>query len=232
MPEKIVESCGDIEDFFIRGMELPKDFFIISDIFETNGLPLFNEISGIIITGSRSMITDTHEEIGKTASLLPEAIDKNIPMLGVCFGHQLLAHALGGAVSFNPNGREIGTVKIRLAEKTKNDDLFEVFPEREISVQASHLQSVLKLPKQTEVLAFNSHEAHHAFRVKNKKAWGLQFHPELDADTIKHLIKFYHKQIEQEGLVPEKLSGGCIETQYGKRLLRRFAEIIMQNESM
>jgi GMP synthase (glutamine-hydrolysing) len=231
MPKEIINLHGDMEYFFIKGMVLPEKSFIISNVFDGVDLPDFNETSGIIITGSSAMATDNHEWIRKTALKLRDAIERNIPILGVCFGHQLLVHALGGTVSYNPNGREIGTVKIQLNEKAENDELFEIFSEPEIKVQVSHSQSVAKLPKEAELLALNSHERHHAFRVKNKKAWGCQFHPELDAGTIKLLIKFYQKQIEKEGLDPEKLSKRCIETQYGERLLKRFAKIIIKNEN-
>jgi len=231
MPKEIVDLHGDMEDFFIRGMGLPKDLFIISKVFDGVDLPDLKEISGILITGSMTMVTDDHEWIKKTSVKLQDAIKRDIPVLGICFGHQLMAHALGGTVSYNPNGREVGTVKIILDEKAENDELFKIFQGSKIIVQASHSQSAVKLPKEAEPLAFNSHEVHHAFKVKNKKAWGLQFHPELNAATIKLIIKFNQKQIKNEGLDPEKLSKGCIETQYGERLLKRFAQIIMANKN-
>ena len=230
MPDEIISSHGDMEDFFVEGMGLAEDSFVVSEVFAGNNLPDLDKISGIVISGSRYMITDAYQWIAETAARINDAVKKNIPVLGVCFGHQLLVHALGGSVSYCLKGREIGTVRIQLNEKAKEDELFKVFPEREISVQVSHSQSVIELPADSELLAFNSHEAHHAFKLKNKRVWGVQFHPELNAMAIKLLIKFNREKIKEEGLDPEELSEKCIETQYGEKLLRRFARIIMENE--
>lgn len=229
LPRAIVEKRGDMENYFMRGMGLPESLFVVSSVHEGDVFPILDGISGIVVTGSSHMITDDCEWICRTACSLAEAVRRDIPVLGVCFGHQLLAHATGGFVHFNPNGREIGTVSVRLAGKAKTDELLKVIPEDEICVQVSHRQSVMRLPEGAEALASNKHESNHAFRLKGRKAWGLQFHPELDAETVRLLIKSGRREIKNEGLDPEKLSRECFDTEAGVRILKRFAEIVMHN---
>ena len=68
-------------------------------------------------------------------------------MLGICYGHQLLAHALGGRVDYNPLGRQIGTLDVTLHDAVEHDALFSGFP-RTLHVPVSHRQSVtvLRIP--------------------------------------------------------------------------------------
>lgn len=229
LPGAIADARGDMEDHFMRGMGLSDSLFAVSNVHEGDVFPGLDGISGIVVTGSSHMITDDCEWVCRTACSLSEAVRRDIPVLGVCFGHQLLAHATGGFVNFNPNGREIGTVSVRLSEKAKTDELLKVISESEICVQVSHRQSVMRLPDGAEALAFNRHDSHHAFRLKGRKAWGLQFHPELDAETVRLLIKFGRREIRKEGLDPEKLSRECFDTESGRRILKRFAEIVMHD---
>ena len=77
------------------------------------------------------------------------------PMLGICFGHQLLAMALGGKVIRNPLGWEVGTCKVRLTHAGKHDRLFSGLPD-EFSVMQSHQDMVVDFPNNAECLASSS----------------------------------------------------------------------------
>ena len=79
------------------------------------------------------------------AAWLAGAVEAGTPVLGICYGHQLLAHGLGGRVGANPRGREIGSVDERLHAAAREDALFGAFPER-LVVQATHVESALELP--------------------------------------------------------------------------------------
>src|SRR3546814_6485680 len=93
------------------------------------------------------------------------------------YGHQLLAHALGGEVGDNPNGRKMGTVAVDLLPAAADDPLFTGLPDRFLA-QATHQQSVLRAPEGATVLARSDHDDCHAFRW-GEAAWGVQFHPEF-----------------------------------------------------
>lgn len=115
------------------------------------------------------------------AAWLRDAVALGLPILGVCYGHQLLAHALGGRVDYHASGREIGTVAIERLPAAADDALLAAAPARFVA-HASHQQSVLELPAGAVVLARSAHDPHHAVRYA-PRAWGLQFHPEFSVES-------------------------------------------------
>jgi GMP synthase (glutamine-hydrolysing) len=147
-------------------------------------------------------------------------------VLGICYGHQLLAHGLGGEVGRNPRGREIGTVAVEVADP--RDRLLAGLPTR-LTVQVTHRESVLRLPDGAARLAGNPADPHQAFRF-GERAWGVQFHPEFDADVMRGYLRARREELIGEGLDPDALLAACVEAPDGERLLARFAEIVMDLE--
>lgn len=133
---------------------------------------------GLIISGSRySVVSDAHEEWMQDLSTFIQDVQGCIPVLGVCFGHQLLASSLGGSVIKHPSGRAMGTVRIVLANEA-GDRLLAGLP-NEILVNVSHLDVVTSLPNGSELLGENTHGIY-VFRVG--ESWGVQFHPEMTGE--------------------------------------------------
>ena len=95
------------------------------------------------------MVTDRHDWSERSAGWLREAAHEGLPLLGICYGHQLIAHALGGEVGWHPEGREMGTVEIERLAPSNDDPLFGGLPGR-FAAQATHLQSVLRAPEDSE----------------------------------------------------------------------------------
>lgn len=157
-----------------------------------DNFPKIDECLGVIIMGSHSMVSEKKEWMENTKEFLKECIKSQIPTLGICFGHQLLAYALGGKIGYNQNGLEIGGAKISLTKKGKLDELFLGFDD-EFKAHVSHFQSIIDLPKDVDILAFNSHEKIHAFRY-GKNTYGVQFHPEF----TKEIMQFYTKKHKED----------------------------------
>lgn len=136
-----------------------------------------------IITGSPANVTDTDAWIAQAAGWLRDAMDAQLPLFGICFGHQLLAQALGGRADFHPDGQEIGT---RIIEKTvagRADSLLQGAPPR-FAAQLIHGQTVVEAPQGAVVLAFNAHDAYQALRLSDN-AVSVQFHPEFTAPAMR-----------------------------------------------
>jgi GMP synthase (glutamine-hydrolysing) len=142
----------------------------------------------------------------KTAQWLKQVVQKNIPVLGICFGHQLLAHTFGGSVDFHELGEEKGEVEIRLTKEGKQDPLLGVLPEH-FKGYASHFQTVTRIPKNAIVLAENDFESTHALAFK-ENVWGVQFHPEC---------------------IGEAFCGTSEHSKYGVALLKRFYQLALQH---
>jgi GMP synthase (glutamine-hydrolysing) len=186
-------------------------------------LPEARQCRGVVITGSAAMVSDRHPWSEYTAQWLLGAMKGGVPILGICYGHQLLAHALGGQVDYHPRGREMGTRMIQRAPAALDDELFSILPER-FPAHVTHMQSVLRLPPATEVLAWNSFEAHQALRFA-PRVWGVQFHPEFTGTAMSHYLRIRSDALRQEGMNPDELLAAVTETAVSEQLLRRFAAL-------
>lgn len=226
---EISKARGDFEDWITAGMGLDRKQFLIVDVSEGEMLPAYDEISGIAITGSHAMVTDHADWTERAAAWLVGAVERNIPMLGICYGHQLLAYALGGKVSDNPNGLEFGTAEVNLTEAAKADPLFSFLPAK-APFQVSHTQSVIQLPPGATLLASTSMDPNHAFAIGDC-CWGVQFHPEFDADIVKRYIGILRNHLQAKGLQPDELISKCFDTSSGRKFLKRFGEIVAGIES-
>jgi GMP synthase (glutamine-hydrolysing) len=144
-------------------------------------------------------------------------------VLGICYGHQLLAHALGGEVGYHPGGLEIGTVEVTRNPHAADDVLLGALPGR-FAAQVVHHQSVRALPPGAVPLAGNAHEPHHAYRI-GERAWGVQFHPEFSADAMRCYIDTLAPSLSDAGRDVQALRTGVRDTPDAAALLGRFARL-------
>ncbi|MDR2635617.1 MAG: glutamine amidotransferase [Campylobacteraceae bacterium] len=214
------KKYGDFEDWTLKTAGLNADEVAVIDPRKQN-LPSFENIQGIIITGSHDMVTDRFDWIEKSSQWLMEAAKNSVPILGICFGHQLLAQTFGGVVDNHPDGPEIGTVSVNLHEEAKTDAIFKDLPETFLA-HATHTQSVLKLPPNALLLASNCYESCHAFRI-GSNIWGVQFHPEHDTNIIKEYVHAQMEDIKDYLIVLRDI---C-ETPHANSVLKRFADFCL-----
>lgn len=176
------------------------------------------DVSGIIITGSPAHIRQNEDWMKWTMEALIQLDQKGVPILGICFGHQLLGQALGGAVDANPLGREIGTYSLSFhAKDPLLDGLF-----AEPHVVMTHLDSVIELPSQAVAVASTALEKNAALRF-SERTWGVQFHPEMDAEIVGYYLTERREMIMAEGIDVDQVLSTRRESQYGQQLLRKFA---------
>jgi GMP synthase (glutamine-hydrolysing) len=214
---------GDYEAWIVAGMGLAPERARVVAPPEGAELPNPGEVAAVVLTGSSAMVSAREAWSERTADWLREVVAVGTPLLGICYGHQLLAHALGGRVGANPRGREIGTVEIELRAEARRDALFGELPER-LAMQATHVESVLELPPQARLLAASQGDPHQAFAV-GERAWGVQFHPEFDADAIRGYLEARSEILHREGLDAGALLSAVRDADDGRTLLRRFAAL-------
>ena len=218
--EAIKLHYGDFEDWFADGLGV-SDLLQI-DVYRHQALPVPESLAGIVITGSASMVSAREDWSEDTAKWLAMAVQKGIPVLGVCYGHQLIAHALGGHVGANPAGRQIGTVTTYLIDIYKEDHLFGHLPQTFAS-QSSHSEVVLELPPGARRLATSPLDDNFAIRYA-ENVWGVQFHPDFSKAVMSEYIRYRSDAIREEGLNPEQLLENITDTKEAKSVLRKFTE--------
>jgi GMP synthase (glutamine-hydrolysing) len=192
----------------------------VVDVAGGAALPDRNAYEGVFVTGSAAMVTERHPWSEASAQWLRDAAHAGTPLFGICYGHQLLAHALGGTVGDNPAGREMGTVSIDLHPHAQADVLFAGLPAA-IKAQATHLQSVLAAPADAVVLATSAKDACQAFRW-GERVWGVQFHPEFSTEHMREYIHQRRMALIREGSDPKSMRRGVAATPHARGLLGRF----------
>ncbi|MCI1711768.1 MAG: glutamine amidotransferase [Chiayiivirga sp.] len=183
-------------------------------------LPTAEGWRGVLITGSGAMVTERRPWSEASASWLREAGARGVPLFGICYGHQLLAHAFGGEVGDNPQGREMGTATVELHDPARHDPLFGTMPAR-FAAQTTHLQTVLAPPPGATVLARSSRDACQAFRL-GEHTWGVQFHPEFSSTMMRGYIAGRAAALHAEGTDARHLHRAVRPTPLARRVLARF----------
>ncbi len=133
----------------------------------------------VVVSGSQTSVYDDEPWVRRTETWVREAVDAGVPVLGVCWGHQLLAQAVGGEVDPMGGTGELGYETVRRTEA--EDLLFDGIGPAFVAFE-THTDEVTALPAAATPLA-ETDRALQAFRVEN--AWGVQFHPEYDRDTAR-----------------------------------------------
>lgn len=211
---------------------LQRDETVVVDVAGSDGsggdaLPSREGFAGVIVSGSGAMVTDRHDWSERSAGWLRQAAHAGLPLLGICYGHQLIAHALGGRVGDNPAGREMGTVQLDLHPPAAQDPLFAGLPAH-FAVQATHLQTVLALPEGATLLATSAQDAACAFRW-GRCAWGLQFHPEFSTGHMRGYIRARRDALAEEGRCGKRLAREVSAAPHARRVLRRFVQHARQH---
>ncbi len=186
-------------------------------------MPKASDYAGVLITGSGAMVTERADWSERTAAWLRDAATAGQPIFGICYGHQLLAHALGGTVDYNPRGREMGTVPLALLPDSADDPLFSGLPAT-IHAHTTHLQTVLAPPPQARVLATSGRDDCQAFRW-GAAAWGVQFHPEFSTGAMRGYITARAGALVEEGIEPDALLRDVRPAPLARRVLRRFIHV-------
>lgn len=183
----------------------------------TVALPAIDELAGVIVSGSSSSVTERAPWMLRLEGWLRGAVDAELPLLGVCFGHQILAQALGGEVRRNPRGRRLGSISAR---RVDDDPLFDGVA-RELVVSVSHQDHVAVAPPGARPLVTAAHDELHAFAV-GPRARAVQFHPEFRAGIVRGYVEARRDALRAEGQDPEVVLAGIVEPPDGPRILRNF----------
>lgn len=186
------------------------------DVRQLDVLPQLTDSLGVIVTGSASSVVDMEPWMERTVACLLDLVRDEVPLLGICFGHQLLGHALGGRVARNPRGREMGTVDLTLLS---SDPV--IGGAGSWRVNSTHLDSVVTLPPTAKLLGATRLEPHAAVRF-GVNAWGVQFHPEIDAEVMVEYFDARRALLEAEGFELAAAERSLQNAPFGAQVIERF----------
>ncbi len=193
---ELLAKYGDYVDM-VR-CKLPPDQQATAQVIDplTGPLPDPKSIDRLIITGSSSMVTDPSPTDLQAFNWLEDVLAAGKPVLGLCYGHQMLGHVLGGKVGPLPGGPEIGVADVAL--NAADDPLFSACaPHQRVAV--IHWQTILHLPPGAHVLGFGKRDPHQAVRFA-KNVWGVQFHPEFSRAVMIDYVEACADEIDETGV--------------------------------
>lgn len=190
----------------LLGERLHRANIKVDTVGPERNLPLPETLAGydgVIVLGGTPGPTDDDVAswMPQVRALTKQALDQDIPMLGVCLGAQILAIVAGGEVS-NAEHPEVGVSGFQLNENAATDPLLRGLQRNQRAMQW-HFLEVTKLPPGTELLASSPHCKHEAFRI-GEHAWGFQFHLEATAQTAHDWSRNVDNVVSQ-GLIPEEV---------------------------
>jgi len=118
--------------------------------------------------------------------------DSGVPVFGSCWGHQMIARALGGTVIHDPSCAEMGCLPVHLTESGQTDPLLGSFPSSFLANMGHH-DRVVELPEGAVELARSDTQPYESFRMRDRPIYGTQFHSELDAARERERLLRYQQ---------------------------------------
>ncbi len=168
----IIDFGSQVTKLIARRIRELQVYCEIINLNEFKKIKNFEGIKGIILSGGPSTVTKkTYPKISK------DIFQMNIPILGICYGLQLIAKVFGGKIKKSQKKREFG--ESILLEKSKSVLFKNFFIKKKATVWMSHQDAVFKIPKNFHNIASTANSRYTAIQSKNKKIYGIQFHPEV-----------------------------------------------------
>jgi GMP synthase (glutamine-hydrolysing) len=144
-------------------------------------------VNVIFIGGSKYSVFEDVPNLAALIAVLKDAREKRTPVLGICFGAQLLAHMYGGEVVRDNANEEFGTFEVKTTDDAIFDMLFADMPDA-FPAQCAHQDKITKIPPGATLLASSARCAVQAFVIPGTDIYGFQFHPERSKSDFEKII--------------------------------------------
>lgn len=186
-PEALRPGLGDYPDLFARLLAGQGFNFRVWDVEHLAFPASPAEACGWLITGSRHGAYEDHAFIPPLEAFIRDSLAAGVPMVGICFGHQIMAQAMGGRVARHPGGWSVGLTRYALEG-------------RQVALNAWHRDQVVEVPPGAEVIATSDFCPVAGLAYRAGPGLSLQAHPEFDGRFIAGLM-----ETRGTGVVPEDL---------------------------
>ncbi len=185
-PAQLKRDLGDYPDMFVRLLDGRGFDFTTWHVEEMAFPDGIHEADGWLLTGSRHGAYEDHAFIPPLEDFIRRVHDAGVPMVGICFGHQIIAQALGGKVVKHPGGWAVGA---------QDYD----FGGQPVTLNAWHQDQVVALPPGAQVAGRNAF-CENAALIYGDRAFTVQAHPEFGDAFIQGLM-----DTRAKGVVPDDL---------------------------
>ncbi len=185
-PDMLAPEMGDYPDMFARLLDGNGFTFRTWRVVEGEFPASVEDADGWLITGSRHGVYEDHAWIAPLESFIRAAYDAHVPLVGICFGHQIVAQAMGGKVERYAGGWAVGAQDYDFDGET-------------LTLNAWHRDQVVEKPANAAVVATNDFCTNAAL-VYDNRAFTMQAHPEFRPEFVDGLM-----QTRGKGLVPDEV---------------------------
>ena len=195
--------------------------------------PGASEVAGIVITGSPASLTAPEPWMEESIALVRAAAEVGTPVLGVCFGHQIIGAAFGAGVVRNSAGWEMGTHEVQLTDAGQADPLFEGIASP-FAANFSHQDVVapetVSPGNHLSILARNQRAGAQALAAGDAIR-GVQFHPEFSGAIVRDYVRVRWDALAADAAergadadAPERLLEGARDCPDAQRVFERFVD--------
>jgi GMP synthase (glutamine-hydrolysing) len=192
-PDGLLERTGDYDALFRKMLSGRGFVFDVYNVVDGEFPGGAGSAEGWLITGSKHGAYEDHPWIPPLEDLIRDIHAAGLPLIGICFGHQIIAQALGGKVEKFKGGWSVGRTEYRVG-----DDI--------LNLNAWHQDQVVDLPPGATVLGESS-VCKNAVLAYGDHVWTIQPHPEFGADFIEGLIEGRGKGVVPDALLERARAG-------------------------
>ena len=221
-PLTIEQQHGKVPDWFKHALENKPYRIEVVKPFEGEALPDRDSFKLAIINGSSAKVTQEKNWIELTKEWVKVMMTYKKPLFGICFGHQLIADALGGRIGQESEGLELGLHEVGLHQDKHNDPLLNHLNAPFNSI-LFHEQTVLSLPKDAIALGYSKKDKHQMIRY-SPHAFSVQFHPEFKPEIMKSFIKENEEDLRKQNIDIQEVMTKLEPTLQAQQILRNAAK--------
>jgi GMP synthase (glutamine-hydrolysing) len=190
------ERVGDVDQMFIDLLAFPESQWDVHDVEHGMFPETVAAYDGFVITGGKASAYDRDDWVLRLLDTVREAHARQVPLLGICLGHQVIAKALGGEVGINPKGWEIGLTEVRPTPDGHRHPALAAAP-NPLWILETHQDVVTRLPPGAVHLAASGKTEFEMYHL-GPSVLCLQGHPEMDNEEVREIIRRREKHLAPE----------------------------------